>query len=275
MSIKQRLCGCGCGMYDILGRNYIAGHKSAKRRLIRRLAECSENKIKRSERKLRKLVKREFCKCGCGRLANPGRVFLSGYWSKTIEGRAKIRDGNIGKPRSDTLKKRWSELKKGIPRTEQDKIQMKLGWKRRRDVLKKDRLKVKQRDTKFIKSTVDEDNRKIIHICVHDELTKPEKRLRNYLNGLFPHEYKFVGNGLIFIDYKCPDFININGQKKIIEMFGDYWHSERVTGTSVKRHEQERIKHFAEYGYKTLIVWQKELKNISKLKRKLIYFHSS
>ena len=37
--------------------------------------------------------------------------------------------------------------------------------------------------------------------------------------------------------------------------------------------EQRRIRHFAKYGYKTLIVWQKELKSINPLKMKLIEFH--
>lgn len=103
--------------------------------------------------------------------------------------------------------------------------------------------------------------------------TKPERRLKNKLNHLFPREYKYVGNGNIFIGRKCPDFININGQKKIIELFGTYWHSKEVIGRTKKQEENQRIKHFAKYGYKTLIVWEKELKNIFKLKGKLKIFN--
>jgi len=73
---------------------------------------------------------------------------------------------------------------------------------------------------------------------------------------------------------KCPDFININGQKKIIELFGKYWHGPELTGQSNMVHEQERKDIFAKYGYRTLVVWELELKNESSLKQKLINFHS-
>ena len=101
----------------------------------------------------------------------------------------------------------------------------------------------------------------------------PERRLRNGLNKMFPGEYKFVGDGKIWIVGKNPDFININGQKKIIELFGDYWHSKKKTGRTKKREERQRINHFAKYGFRTLIVWEKELKNIRRLKKKLVEFH--
>ena len=103
---------------------------------------------------------------------------------------------------------------------------------------------------------------------------KPERKLRKLLNYLFPNEYKYVGDGQVLIGFKNPDFININGQKKIIELFGDYWHSKEVTGLKKKEHRKQRQEHFAKYGYKTLIVWEHELKDINKLKTKLIRFYS-
>ena len=103
--------------------------------------------------------------------------------------------------------------------------------------------------------------------------TKPERRLKNRLNHLFPNEYKYVGDGTIWIGRKCPDFINVNGQKKIIEMFGEFWHGKKRTRRTKKQEENQRIKHFAKYGFKTLIVWENELKNMKQLKRKLIKFH--
>jgi len=104
---------------------------------------------------------------------------------------------------------------------------------------------------------------------------KPEKKLNKRLNHMFPNEYKFVGDGTTFIGGKCPDFININGQKKIIEMNGNYWHGKERTGRTKKQEENQRIKHFAKYGFKTLIIWQNELKNIKQLKKKLIEFHNA
>ena len=98
---------------------------------------------------------------------------------------------------------------------------------------------------------------------------KPEKFLNKLLNVLFPKEYKFVGNGKVIIGEFCPDFINCNGQKKIIELYGDYWHRTPKFGKRNKRRLQTYIK----YGYKTLIVWEHELKDLVTLNTKIINFN--
>ncbi len=111
--------------------------------------------------------------------------------------------------------------------------------------------------------------------------TKPERRLRNGLNKMFPGEYKYVGDGSFWIAGKNPDFINVNNQKKIIELFGDFWHGTKYRllafndNSSNEKHENQRIKHFAKYGFRILIVWERELKNIRQLKKKLLEFHTA
>ena len=121
---------------------------------------------------------------------------------------------------------------------------------------------------------------KILYANWNISPNKPERRLRNGLNKMFPGEYRYVGDGKVWIGSKNPDFINVNGQKKIIEMFGDFWHGEKFRqftfndNSSNKEHKQQRINHFARYGFRTLIVWEKELKNIPRLKRKLTKFHT-
>lgn len=94
-----------------------------------------------------------------------------------------------------------------------------------------------------------------------------EKKLDKILQKLIPNEYKYVGAGEVIIAGKCPDFINANGQKKIIELYGDWWHRNDDP--------QDRVDLFAQYGYKTLVVWEKELKNIEKLKKGIMEFHVS
>ncbi|RLF26316.1 MAG: hypothetical protein DRN05_07220 [Thermoplasmata archaeon] len=96
---------------------------------------------------------------------------------------------------------------------------------------------------------------------------KLERFLSELLQELFPNEYKFVGDGTVIIGGKLPDFINVNGQKKIIEFFGNYYH---------KREDEEiRIAYFRRYGYKTLVIWEEELNDLPKLKNKLFRFHRS
>ena len=61
-----------------------------------------------------------------------------------------------------------------------------------------------------------------------------------------------------------PDFLN-KKDKKIIETNGSFWHKNL---NKVK----DRIKTFKDCGYETLIVWDKEFKNLPKLKSKIENF---
>ena len=101
---------------------------------------------------------------------------------------------------------------------------------------------------------------------------KAEKKLEKILNFSFPKEWKYVGDFSFVLEGKSPDFTNINGQKKIIELFGNYYHSEEVTGIPEDQHEQERIDLFAKYGYQTLIIWERELENMEVLQTRLMEF---
>jgi len=109
----------------------------------------------------------------------------------------------------------------------------------------------------------------VIHAC-HPSPNKSERRLDDILKIYFPGQWQYVGNGKIVIGAYCPDFININSQKQIIELFGDYWH----TRPNIPYHQTEigRKEIFSQYGYKTLIIWERELKNEEKLISKIHKF---
>ena len=88
--------------------------------------------------------------------------------------------------------------------------------------------------------------------------------LKSLLEQYFPNEWKFVGNGEVILGGKNPDFINVNGKKFIIELFGNRWHT--------KLDENIRISHFSHYGYRTLIIWSKELRDKNSLMNKINEF---
>jgi len=97
---------------------------------------------------------------------------------------------------------------------------------------------------------------------------KLETAFDEFLQGLFPDEYRYVGDFQYFIGGRNPDFANINGQKKLIEVYGDYWHENDDP--------QDRIDHFKQYGFKTLIVWESDfLNDRSWVKESLMDFHSN
>lgn len=99
---------------------------------------------------------------------------------------------------------------------------------------------------------------------------KPEQLLNNLLQELLPKEYKYVGNGKMIIDRFNPDFINCNGQKKIIELFGDYWHNRK----DWKERDKRRLLAYNRLGFKTLIIWEHELRNLGKVIVKIMEFNN-
>lgn len=90
--------------------------------------------------------------------------------------------------------------------------------------------------------------------------TKPERELRDIINIACPNEYMYVGDGRFIIDGLSPDFVNINGKKKLVELFGDYFHSDAVR-LPYRRTEQGRIEAFRTFGYDCLVIWEHDLKN--------------
>lgn len=74
--------------------------------------------------------------------------------------------------------------------------------------------------------------------------------------------FHFVGNGKFWINggktsYN-PDFIHADKtQRKIIEIFGNYWHNQE----GHKKRDEERIRIYKEKGFDVLVVWEKQIKN--------------
>lgn len=99
---------------------------------------------------------------------------------------------------------------------------------------------------------------------------KPEKLLNKLLSKILHSEYKFVGDGKVIIGGFNPDFININGQKKIIEHYGDYFHNLPKR----KKSDKKRLSTYKKYGYKTLIIWEHELKNLKSIRNKILEFNN-
>lgn len=98
----------------------------------------------------------------------------------------------------------------------------------------------------------------------HRRPTQPEEQLDELLqSNELP--YRYVGDGQFILAGKCPDFVNCSGEKKVIELFGDYWHDDDEA--------EERTELFGTFGYDTLIVWEHELQDQRTLTAKLVEFN--
>mgnify|MGYP001302729997 CR=1 FL=1 len=93
---------------------------------------------------------------------------------------------------------------------------------------------------------------------------RPETLILSILNKIYPNEWKYTGDYSFWINGRNPDFTCINGKKLLIEHFGTYWHD----GDDPEEHK----KIFAEFGYRTLVIWENELKNIEEVKNKIKRF---
>lgn len=166
-------------------------------------------------------------------------------WQNT-ETYKKHQQSICGHKHSEKTKKKMSEIKKGKPAWNKG-----ITWPE--ETRKK--LSLRWKNPQFV-----EKMRKGLNLHPN----KPETIILNLLNKLYPGEWKFTGDFSFMINGKNPDFTNINGQKKLIELFGDYWHRGE--------NPQDRIDVFKPFGYQTLIIWERELKDIKQLKRKIFDF---
>lgn len=76
--------------------------------------------------------------------------------------------------------------------------------------------------------------------------------------------FKYVGDGEFILGGRCPDFLNTDGKKQLIELFGTYWHPIFDVA--------ERAEHFRSYGFNTLVIWEDELVDEAKVLRKIKSF---
>ena len=93
---------------------------------------------------------------------------------------------------------------------------------------------------------------------------KAEQILYDILQKNFPNQWKYVGDFSFQVDGRYPDFIHNNGRKMIIELFGNYFHKGEDGS--------ERVQHYANHGYKTLIIWASELRKSIKVVKKVRTF---
>lgn len=126
-------------------------------------------------------------------------------------------------------------------------------------VIQRERMKLLNKDLEF--------NRKRLKaLCCKP--TAPERQLMEIIEeNKLP--YKYVGNGSLIIEGLNPDFININGKKIIIEVFGRVWHQTLLKDKDWKRSELGRIMVYNSYGFKTLVIWDDEMNNKKSIVNKI------
>lgn len=252
--MKCKICERICKDYGSLGR-HLKKHNISKKEYYDKYFKSNDedicdNQLCKNKTKFKRLSTgyRKFCSCKCHVLEKHPMKNKN----HSIKSRSKMRNSHIGIPLSKTHRK---NIIKSITKAFQ-----KPEYKNKRRLIALNNWKDLKYQQKVISGVLK---------ALNHKTNLSEKLLLKILNKTLPKEYKFVGNGKFTLERFCPDFINTNGQKKIIELYGDYWHNKKEVISRDKR----RLKVYKKYGYKTLIVWDKELKNKEKLIEKILKFN--
>jgi len=73
--------------------------------------------------------------------------------------------------------------------------------------------------------------------------------------------FRYVGDGSFWIENINPDFIECNGKKIAVEIFGDYWHSPLLNQhIEWNRTYEGRRAILKKYGWDVIIFWESDLK---------------
>jgi len=197
------------------------------------------------------------------------------------ESKQKISEANLGKRYTEESKAKMSEAHLGLPspmkgkhHSEESKSKMSIAKAGENHPLfgkhPSSETKIKMSKS-YKKLWQDPQFAKRAFEAFSKTPNKPEKALIKMLDSNFQGEWKFVGDGQFTLGGLCPDFININGKKKIIEMFGTYWHRDRE---NIKYYQTEygRREIFARYGFQLLVIWEDELKDKDAIIKKVRKF---
>lgn len=92
---------------------------------------------------------------------------------------------------------------------------------------------------------------------------KAELLLQTILDNYFPNTYEYVGDFQVNIGGRFPDFINKDGKKEVLELFGNHWHNPDKFPN--KPTQEETIAHYKYYGHVCIIIWDEELDSPDRL----------
>jgi len=165
-----------------------------------------------------------------------------------------------GKKFSKEHKEKISKALKGVSLSEEHRISL---CKARRAWKPTEEHKRKTSETLKGKLKSEETKRKLSEAMVGRKLTKehirkvlkrnPKSLLEIKFESII-HKlnlpYKFVGNGEFFIERKCPDFINTEGNKIAIEVY--YRKHKELFRSGLEDWKNQRFSLFKKYGWQLI-----------------------
>lgn len=78
---------------------------------------------------------------------------------------------------------------------------------------------------------------------------KLERRFKDLVRGSY---LRYRGDGARIVAGHCPDFI-IAKSRRIVEVFGDYWHRDTVDK------DRQKLADYRKAGWKVLVIWESDI----------------
>jgi len=257
MSNKQKFCSKKCN-----GKFFRGDNNVSKRR-------CVRNKIKMYWKKRRKYM---YCQvCGkkfvySGNKKLCSKKCVGKYMSKKMEGKVfseKHRENlslshmnkkhtekqkekiGLGNRKAHKKRKYGFASHKNIKLTEEHKINIGLANKNSVSIGRSSRERWKNKVYK-------EKTLKAILKSISKLPTSYERKII-YLNKKYGLPFRYCGNGKVIIHGLCPDFIERNGKKLLIETYTKWCHPIN--------YEKQRYAMFRQFGFRTLFLSDEDLLN--------------
>lgn len=167
-----------------------------------------------------------------------------------------------GKRHSAEARKKMSETKKRRFRTGETVYHNPMLGKHHTEETKR---KIRESTTRLWRDT--EYREKCIEASLKQMFRRPTSLERATMNDVvIPHNLPlaYCGDGSLFIGYKNPDFYETNGKKFCVEVANKYHHPSPW--------EENRVKHFAKFGWNCLIIFEDELDDKERLVEKIRSF---
>lgn len=207
-----------------------------------------------------------YCECGCGKMVKFGRGarFVPYHFSRTEEHKRGVVATHKGKVTSEETKQKQRKVAEGRDMSVPIKAAAEAHRGGRASLETKRKMSKSQKRLWADPIFHERQQSRMAYGSRIQRPNKPETKLLNLLDHQFPGDWKYVGDGSFVINGKNPDFINVNGKKQIIEVWGNHWHRGQ--------NPDDRIAIFEPYGYCTLIVWEYELKHMPRLIKRISEF---
>jgi len=243
-NISKSLMGSKCG----LGNKSRTGQKRSPEEIAKGSATYKARGYKLSEERKRKLSEE---RKGIKKPPHVGKAVAEANRRRVItqETREKLSKASTGREVSEHVRKKTSLRMKGVKRTLAEKEKISATLKKQSKELSERGKKLWQ-DTEKVKVMV-----KKMRWARQQRPNNLEASVMEMLNKHFPDEWQYSGNGGLVLGRCCPDFVRNHGHNQVIEIYGDYWHRGE--------NPQDRVDLFDTYGYKTLVIWEKEVHSMS------------